>query len=339
MINKQANILFIPTSIGGHSVEPQDALSQRGYYQQLIYASLTRSRYTVEGFKVLGRHLGAIARQAYLARQMDEMEQATQLMLALPISGRLKSVARFYQALCIWRQGDIDNARQSLEGVVEDASPQYRARALQVIGLTYQKRGEPDAALPFYVAAGSAAASCDLLTLAESQKMTAVVRSVHGDHKQALADLEKLFPLVRAIGKYYPATYYDFLNSLAVEFGEVGRVTEAEAALSISLASPFASAYPEWSETRQELEEKRTTATRSVVTINREPEAEPLQQAQSQNKPHQSRLLLSKWLECKPAFLQEPSITIAAVGRVQIAQSILERVLAGIGSRAPPTLS
>jgi tetratricopeptide (TPR) repeat protein len=147
--NKQANILFIPTSIGDYNAERQDALSQHEYYRQLIRTSLTRSAYSSEGFQALGQQLAAIARHAYLAKQMNAVEQAGQVMLALPISNQLESVARYYQALCRWQQGDTDNARQ-FERAVEEAPPLYRARALQALGLSYHKRGELDAALPFY---------------------------------------------------------------------------------------------------------------------------------------------------------------------------------------------
>src|SRR6185436_7592153 len=114
-------------------------------------------------------------------------------------------------------------------------------------------RGDIDTALPYYIMAGKDAAKGDLATLIESQRMTAVVRSINGDHKQALADLEKLFSPVRAISRYFPVLYYELLNSLAVELAEVGRLAEAEAALSIALSSSFASAYPEWAETRDEI--------------------------------------------------------------------------------------
>ena len=338
MTNKQANILFIPTSICGNSAEPQAALSQHGYYRQLICASLARSTYTSEGFQVLGQQLAAVARHAYVARQMDTVEQATQVMLALPLSSQLESIARYHQALCTWRQGEVDNTRQ-FERTVEEAPPQYKARALQAIGLIHHKRGELDAALPFYLAAGKAGANCDLLTLAESQEMIAVVRSIHGDHKQALADLERLFPLLRAIGKYYPAAYYTFLNDFAVELGEVGRVTEAEAALAIALASPFASAYPEWSETRDEIAAKRVSATPSVVAFNRTPEAAPSPKAEPERKPKRVGRLAFSWTACKKTFLQRASTAIAVTSAIRldgITQSVLDRVLICIGPRAPP---
>ncbi|MEK6410860.1 MAG: tetratricopeptide repeat protein [Acidobacteriota bacterium] len=338
-MNKQANILFISPSIGGNSAEPRDALSQYDYFQQLIYASLARNVY-VGRFQVLGRQLAAIARHAHLVRQMDAVEQASQVMLALPISSQLKGIARYYQALCIKHQGDFDGARRSLERAAEEATPQYRARALLTIGATYYESGELDAALPFYLAAGRGACERDLLTLVESQRMTAVVRSVHGDHRQALGDLERLFPLVRAIGKYYPAAYYDFLNSLAVELGEVGRIADAKAALSIALASPFARAYPEWSETRDEIAARRVSATPSVVAFNRAPEAAPSPQAAPERKPKPvSKLALLRWPACKKIFLQRALKTIAvtsAIPHAGITQSILDRVLICIGPRAPP---
>jgi len=290
VINRQANILFIPTSIGGNCAEPQGAPSQCEYYQQLIYASLARQIHTIEGIQILGHELAAIARQAYLARQIDAIKQACRLMIALPVSKHLpvskelENVARYFQALCTRKEGDSAGARQLLEFVAEEAAPQYRARALQVIGLTYQEQGQVDDALPFYLGAAKTATTCDPLTLAESQQMIAVLRSIHGDHKRALTLLEDLFPLIRSISKEYPAVYYTFLNHFAVELGEVGRVTEAEAAVSIALASPFAAAYPEWSETRQELEGKRTTATPSIVAFSRITKPEPSPQIEPQRQ-------------------------------------------------------
>ena len=342
MINKQANILFIPTSFGGYKAEPQDALSQHGYYEQLIHALLARSKYTIEGFQVFGHQLAAIARHAYLAKQMSAVEQASQIMLALPITGQLEGIARYYQALCSWRYGDRDGARQSLERVVEEATPQYRARALQIIGLTYHECGEVDEALPFYLAAGRTAASCDLLTLAESQWMTAIVRGIHGDHKQATADLERVFPLVCAVGKYYPASYYDFLNSLAVELCEVGRIPEAEAACAIALASPFAAVHPNWTESRDEIAAKRDSATPSIVAINRAPKAEPSQQIEPEFKPQPSRAFSFNWRAHKKGSVQrsiKPIAATATIANNETNQSILDRVMICNSPRAPTALS
>lgn len=339
-MNKQASILFIQTSISGYSAEPQDALSQQGSYRQLIYASLARSNYKTEGFQILGRQLAAIARQACLSKQMNAVEQASQLMLALPIADQFEGIARYYQALCRWHNGHVDTVGKTLERAVQDVPPEYKARALQTVGLTYHKRGELDAALSFYLAAGKAAANCDLLTLAESQQMTAVIRSIHGDHKQALADLEKLFPLIRTVGKYYPAAYYDFLNALAVELAEVGRLDEARSVCSVTLVSPFAAAYPVWSETRDEIEAKRASATPSVVAINRAPKAAASPRAERKPKPFLA--FAFSWAARAKDSVQRSIIPIAEAAAIPhngITQRITNWMRTCVGPRAPPAPS
>lgn len=334
MTNKQANILFIPTSISGYRGEPQTPLTRCDSYQQLIYSELARSKYTIEGFQVLGRRLACIARHAYLANRLDAVEEASLLLRALPISSQ--GIADYYQAVCTWRRGDSDSARRILERVVEESPRQYRARALQIIGLTYHQHGDVDAALPLYVAAGRIAANSDLLTLAESQQMIAVVRSVHGDHKQSLADLERLFPLLRVIRKDYPPAYYRFLNHLAVELCEVGRLGDAEATLSIALASPFVHSYPEWSATRDEIAEKQKAASPSTVAIPRSFQAKTLIQVRVECSRPARAVIIGR-----PAslhnFFQRASIEFPAkVLMVLNAVSILARVLLCISPRAPP---
>ena len=336
MMNRQANTLFIPSSNSSN----QTGTKQPGYFQQLIQALLARHIYTIEGFQYLGRQLAAVIRQAHLARQLDVVEQVTQVMLALPISDELKNVGLFFQAKSLSRQKDFNQARQLLENIAEKATPQYRARALQCIGATYFESGQPDAALPFYLSAGKIAADCDLMTVVESQKMTAVVRSLHGDHKQALALLENLFPIVRAIGKYYPATYYDFLNSLAVELGEVGRINEARAACSIALASPFAPAYPEWTETRDELEAKSTSATPSVVAFNQAPEAKPAPKAEPKEDAASVKAVAFNWLSVNQTSQRSvTSIAVAvAISHALLSINIFDRLGETTRPRAPPVM-
>ena len=334
-MNRQARVLFnfISSSSNGDSLALQDISAQHSYYQKLIYSLFSRSIYTTEGFESLGRQLANIAHHAYLVRQIETIEQTSRMMLALPISKQLKAIAHYYQAICVMKKGDIEGARRLLECVVEGATSQYRARALLTIGATYYEHGEIDSTLPFYIAAGKAAIDCDPITLAGSQKMIAIVRSIHGDHKRALYDLEQLFPLVRAIGKHHPVFYYEYLNGLAVELGEVGRINEARRACQITLASPFAPAYPEFAETRDELEAKRTWATPSVVavSIKLEPQAQQAQKVK---------------LVCSVAFIQpdretdffQTSIAVAviAIARLETTASILDRVRHSIIARGPP---
>lgn len=324
-MNKQANIFFIPES----SSSKAGRLSAPSYHLQLIYTSLNLEIITQKGFESIGRQLAAIARHAYLTRQVEVVEQASQMMLALPISGDLEIVALHYQALCAKQEGKVESARKSFERIAEATSPQYRARSLQCLGATYFEQGELDSALPLYTAAGKAASRCDLSTSIESQRMIAVIRSIHGDHKRALADLESLFPMVHAIAKHYPTLYYDYLNSLAVELGAVGRLEEANSALSIALASPYALAYPEWSETRQDLEAKRAASTPAVAAVKIKPQPEPKRQ----------RLVAFNWPARKELKFQTAIKVIAARAAIiplETTNLIQTRVLKCARTRSPP---
>ena len=264
---------------------------------------------------------------------MDVVELASQIMLALPLSSQLRNVARHYQALCAKRKGDYEGARYLLERVVEEATPEYRARALQVIGLTYHACGEINDALSFYLTAGKTAIDCAPLTLAQSQQMIAVVRSLHGDHRQALNDLERLYPLARAIGKHYPAFYYDYLNSLAVEMGEVGRIEEARNVCRITLASPLAAAYPNWLETRDEIEAKRNTVTPSIVAVSvqPEPQTQPIRNARPVRSIVFALQTLEKWV------IQTAIVIVhTKIAEQNTVESALERLRDSIIPRGPP---
>jgi tetratricopeptide (TPR) repeat protein len=336
-MNRQANILFnIDSSISDRSLALQDSTAPHSYYQRLINSLLARNLCTNEGFQSSGRQLAEIARHAYFARQIATVEQASQIMFALPISKELKAVALYYQAICTWKQGQADEARRMLERVTEASTSHYRAQALLTIGATYFGQGKTEAALPFYLAAGQVAGKRDLLTYAESQKMIAVVRSIYGDHQQALGDLERLFSLLRATGKYYPALYYDYLNSLAVELGEVGRLDEAKAACSTALASPFAAVYPEFAETRDELEAKRNAATPSIVAVSVTPESAPIPQAQAVHQAKPVDTLAALWLARKKSVLQTSIAIAPAIPLVESIQRIFNQMRFCIQPRGPP---
>jgi hypothetical protein len=95
--------------------------------------------------------------------------------------------------------------------------------------------------------------------------MVAYINSEEGNHRDALALLEKLFPLALHVRSSQPYVYYDYMNGLAVELCEVGRLEEARNISQIVLASPFAPAYPEWRETTNEIVLRGRLASRSVV--------------------------------------------------------------------------
>jgi hypothetical protein len=99
------------------------------------------------------------------------------------------------------------------------------------------------------------------------KKMIAVISSEDGNHRDALGLLESLFALALHARSSQPHVYYDYMNSLAVELCEVGRLEEARNISQIVLASPFAPAYPEWRDTSNEIALRGRRASRSVVAF------------------------------------------------------------------------
>lgn len=98
--------------------------------------------------------------------------------------------------------------------------------------------------------------------------MVAVISSEDGNHLGALALLENLLPLAHSTRLLQPHVYYDYLNSLAVELCEVGRLEEAKNVSQIVVASPLAHAYPECRETHNEIALRGRRASRSTVAVS-----------------------------------------------------------------------
>jgi hypothetical protein len=142
-------------------------------------------------------------------------------------------------------------------------------------------------------------------TFVNAQRNLAVLKSVDGDHRGALAHFERLFPLARALGRWRPYLYYDYLNSLAVELMETGRLEEARNASKFALASPFAGAFPQWRETSDDIELRGRRACRSVVAFHRaNPDA-----ALSRETPEANNLLGLAEADLSDSFAAKPSPT------------------------------
>jgi tetratricopeptide (TPR) repeat protein len=335
---------LIDLSLGRELADPESLTGRERLLQHIFASALARAANSRQLFNELGRGLIRLAEHAYSLRDATTLQDASQLLVNLP-TANARQVGHYYQALATRQNGKIDEALSLLETVADNAPLVYRARAIQALGAIHHRQGRLGEALRFYPEAlrlASREDERDLLTTLMVFLEISCIKSELGDHRGALANYELLSPLVRIVGRQNPLYFYLYHNELAIEFGEFGRITDAAATLSIALASPFASAYPEWAETRQELEATRTSATPSVVAISRAPETEPSPQTELQRKPHRSRPRLSVWLTRQDTFLQRPSITTAAIPIIasgQVTQRILDRVIICIAPRAPPALT
>ncbi|PYP83807.1 MAG: hypothetical protein DMF61_22015 [Blastocatellia bacterium AA13] len=287
---KKANDLFISSSFGGdrNAVASSIYLIQNNAYQQSLIRVFARARNGAEDLNLLGKQLISTISQANAARQMDTVARISELMLGLPISAQMKALARYYQGVCLYHQRDFQEAREVFECAVDEVAPEHKGRVLHQLGMVSYDCGEIDAAVPFLLEALTAAKGYDPLTSLDVHWFLAIDRSIRGDHKHALADLENLFPLVETFTRYSGA-FYEFLNSYAVELGEVGRIDEANAALDVALASPFAPAFPNWTRTRGELETKRRHPRPSFLSLNSAKPFDRTPQRETRQRPKSER--------------------------------------------------
>ena len=156
-------------------------------------------------------------------------------------------IGRYYEALAKNDWG-AEPADFDIPGLYD----KHRPRALLSIAQSLRHRGDASYALKLAVQSHALAISQrDWYTAGNAQREIAVDRSIAGDHRGALAVLEAGLPAVGSLRGNIEAAALcaDYHNSLAVELGELGRIDEARRAVTIALASPFASAYPEWRDT------------------------------------------------------------------------------------------
>lgn len=316
--------------------EPCAAVTNGVSCERLIALGLLRATHSNQAFRQLATNLIRIAEHSIGLRDMQALAEVSEVLSNLPLP-EARQYGVFYYALATKRRGQIANAQSLLERIADSPTASLRARAMQTLGVIQHEQGDLDEARRFYAAAMCVGGDYDLITALSSRETMSAIKSAAGDHQGALADLENLWPLFRFVAKEHPFYFYVYHNALAVEFGELGRTAEAEAACAIALASPFAHAYPEWSETRDEIAAKRVSATPSVVAINRSPEAAHSPEAKPEHKPKPvGRLVVTA---CKKTFLQRASTAIAVAAAISnngTTQSILDRVLISIGPRAPP---
>jgi YesN/AraC family two-component response regulator len=171
-------------------------------------------------------------------------------------------VGKYYESVFLYRTAQFEKARQLLESVAESASAQYRARALLSLSAVEESLGRFEESLRLRL---QASLGDDPVTSLEAKFGIATLRSLEGDHRAALRDLEQLLPLAYTVGKSSHPAYFKYLNSYALELSETGRTEEAEQVVKVVAASPLIGRYREWQETISEIAAVRKRP--SVVAV------------------------------------------------------------------------
>ena len=230
-----------------------------GFYQEMLRG--------LGSYQQLGNRLTKLAEQAHAFRQFDRVKELAQILINLPLKN-YQAIGHYYLAVSTnsMGNGDQDTARKLFELVANTAPQTYKAKAMLSLAALSLHARDYESQFRFLLEAERAA--CDVSTKTRSRLGMVIYKSMEGFHKQSLKDLEDLYSLARLSR---PVAFFDYLNSLAVEFGEVGRMDEAENVSRLTIASPFAPYYPEWRETRQEIQQRTRRA--SFVAISK-PKAE-----------------------------------------------------------------
>ncbi len=220
------------------------------FYQHLLNGITT--------YQELGARTLKQIRVAHAFRRIEQVKELSSILINVPIR-EYRLIGQYYLVWCQFRESKCNDA--ALE-IVIDQTRTYKSKALVSKGTFELYRGKADSALYFYAEALRASSTVSEYIVASRAIVT--VKSREGFHASALRDFERLIPLLRHAE---PLAYYDVMNSYAVELMEAGRFEEARNASEISLASPLASAYPEWRETRVEIELRGYRASRSRVAV------------------------------------------------------------------------
>jgi tetratricopeptide (TPR) repeat protein len=333
-------------------------VSPTGACQRILLARFAHAYDSRKLFTSLANRFTSLAEHYYVSRDFESLEEVSSVLMNLPLP-EAHQTGLYYQSLIKYRRGQKEEAQTQIERIVGSSLPAYQARAIQTLGSFYHYQGRFDDALKLYLEASRAAlneSGGNLLAGLMANVNISYAMSDLGEHQRSLSKLESLWPLVRQVAKESPLCFYAYHNALAVEFSELGHITEAKAAINIALSSPFASAYPEWSETREEIAQKRNypdpsrcflseatphSNTSLSATIEQKAEEIALPQHQSavETKPLRKVAFhrFIKSITCqRPLTLPNAALLFIPGG---IAKSFLQRLGRSVQLRGPPTYS
>jgi tetratricopeptide (TPR) repeat protein len=190
-------------------------------------------------------HLSRQADDAYTLRQLDRVDA-----IGRQLEETHAPIASYYRGLAAQRHGsgNLSKAQRLLEDAASFAPRRFQARALFILGSIAEYRRDYRAELDYYRHALELNHN-DAFTAIEARRAVAISESREGNHARAIEILESLLPLAA----HRPHLQLQVLNSLAVEFHRAGRLKDALRLAQIVCASPLATVYHEWRETREEV--------------------------------------------------------------------------------------
>jgi tetratricopeptide (TPR) repeat protein len=312
MVSSQFNDSALPIEVG----------SPPRLYAHLLGAALHKTANHSQAIQGLARRLIRVAELAYGARDIDALNEVSEVLTGLPLQSA-RDAGLYYLALIAKRQGELERSRGLLDPLTTSSSPIIQARAIQSLATVYECEGNMGEAVRLHVETLRVARHVDPFSVFGALAQLSALKSTEGDHTAALSDLNRALPIVRAAAKQHPYLWPLYHNELAVELGALEKIEEARAHSRIAVASPFAPAYQEWHETAEEPE-------RVLVVV---PELKAKPKAERQAKRDLILCYLRLYLS---RHSQRQFLPAASKNLYPQPESIINQVKARAPDRAPP---
>lgn len=193
-------------------------------------------------------HLSGYERQLLTAAELAQISRDADTLRSIASLG-LGSLSLFCEAIGLNRQGKTTEAEVIARQLIEQGPDRFKSKALILLA-NNRRFTDPDGALILYDRSRPLAE--DPATAITIVKMRAVILSDLGKNENALQALEQGVSLLGQL-RCNPPLYTDYLNSLAVECTNVGKLDQARRLCKITTASPWIKLFPGWQETADHL--------------------------------------------------------------------------------------
>jgi len=264
----------------------QARIAHAGLYQQLV-RWLIHSGNFGRFHRELATAVLAAAEDAHERREPERLRELSQVLLATPLYEEFANIGLYYKAQASLQMDKTEESRELMSSILDNLPPRFRSKALLSLGVSYGRLGDYKSSTKCALEAARAAScgvTANLRSFVGSQKNLAILRSMDGDNAGALRLLQESLSAAEFVGRWRPYIYLDHLNSLAVELAALGRVAEAQVAISISLVSPQANWNPSWYETAAEIAAKVRSTSRSIVATENASPAPPSEMVKAKTR-------------------------------------------------------
>jgi tetratricopeptide (TPR) repeat protein len=214
---------------------------------------INNSFFIFSSLSVVGefRSLSAGLLQAYFLRDYKRQVELAGRLMDFPAPFRDRGAYHLAMNLARGGRGDLDKAGTVLTRLAGSSDPSLVSNSLIALSGIASINGQEDESLDLLRLAMDAGRSP--FSIAQAQTALSLALSEQGEHAEALRVLMGIEGAVRMIGTAFPVYLADYYNSLAVELGQSGKVTEALHFSNLALAHQDKVIYPEWVETNREI--------------------------------------------------------------------------------------